>query len=99
MVGAVIAGALLARTAWRRLARGVLVAGVAALLICGLSPLGDVLIRPLEQRFPRAELAPGGAPIAGIIVLGGAEDSRAMDTPQLAALNEAAERYTEAVAL
>ena len=32
-------------------------------------------------------------------MLGGAEDNRAMDAPQLAALNEAAERYTEAVAL
>jgi uncharacterized SAM-binding protein YcdF (DUF218 family) len=98
IMGALIAGALLARTAWRRLARGLLWGGIVALLVCGLSPLGDVLIRPLEQRFPRADLE-RGAPIAGIIVLGGAEDSRAEGSPQIAALNEAAERYTEAVVL
>ena len=97
--GAVIAGTMLACTAWRRLARGLLWGAIAAFLMCGLSPLGDVLIRPLEQRFPRVELERPGAPITGIIVLGGAEDSRAADTPQLAALNEAAERYTEAVVL
>ena len=99
MLAMVIAGATLAFTTWRRLARGFLWGAVAALLICGLSPLGDVLIRPLEQRFPRVEVDPPGAPITGIIVLGGAEDNHAMDTPQLAGLNEAAERYTEAVIL
>lgn len=99
MLAMVIAGATLAFTTWRRLARGLLWGAVAALLICGLSPLGDVLIRPLEQRFPRVELDRPGAPVTGIIVLGGAEDNHAMDTPQLAGLNEAAERYTEAVVL
>jgi uncharacterized SAM-binding protein YcdF (DUF218 family) len=98
MVGAVIIGTALHGTAWRRLARGLLWGAIAALLVCGLSPLGDALIGPLEQRFPRADLERGGA-IAGIIVLGGAEDSRAEGAQQLAALNEAAERYTEAVVL
>jgi uncharacterized SAM-binding protein YcdF (DUF218 family) len=98
MVGSVIAGALLLATAWRRLAHLLLWVGIVALLVCGISPIGDVLIRPLEQRFPRADLS-SGVPIAGIIVLGGAEDSRAMDPRELAALNEAAERYTEAVVL
>lgn len=97
MFGAVIAGLILLRTKWLRLARGLMWAGVLTLLVAGLTPLSDVLIQPLERRFPRAEI--DGAPIAGIIVLGGAEDSRAADTPQLAPLNEAGERYTEAVAL
>jgi uncharacterized SAM-binding protein YcdF (DUF218 family) len=99
MLGMVIAGATLAFTPWRRLARCLLWGAIAALLICGLSPLGDALIRPLEQRFPRGDLDRPSASITGIIVLGGAEDNRAMDTPQLAALNEAAERYTETVVL
>ena len=72
---------------------------IAALLICGLSPLGDLLIQPLERRFPRADLERPGPPVTGILVLGGAEDNRALGWPQLASLNEAAERYTEAVAL
>jgi uncharacterized SAM-binding protein YcdF (DUF218 family) len=97
MLGCVIAGAALLRTKWWRLARGLLWGGIAALLIGGLSPLGDLLIRPLEDRFARTEIDGGG--ITGIIVLGGAEDPRAVDTPQLASLNEAGERYTEAVAL
>jgi uncharacterized SAM-binding protein YcdF (DUF218 family) len=99
MVGAVVAGTVLSRTGWHGLSRGLLWGAIAALVICGLSPLGDVLIRPLEYRFPRAEFEGGPVPITGIIVLGGAEDSRAVDSPQLAALNEAAERYTEAVVL
>jgi uncharacterized SAM-binding protein YcdF (DUF218 family) len=98
MLGAVIAGAILIATAWKRLGRRLLWGAIAALLICGLSPLGDLLIRPLEQRFAHADLERGG-PIAGIIVLGGAEDSRAEGAPQVAGLNEAAERYTEAVIL
>lgn len=99
MVGAVIVGAAIAGTAWCRLARGLLWGGGIALVICGLSPLGDALIRPLEDRFPRADLDRVERAITGIIVLGGAEDHRAIDSPQLAALNEAAERYTEAVVL
>jgi uncharacterized SAM-binding protein YcdF (DUF218 family) len=103
LFGVVVAGALLAPTRWYRLGRRLAWGGAVALLVCGLTPLGDVLIRPLETRFPRADIAPpaGGSarPIAGIIVLGGGEDGHAADSPQLAALNEAAERYTEAVAL
>lgn len=99
MVGAVIAGAALIGTAWRRLARWLLWGAAVALVIGGLSPLGDLLIRPLENRFERVDLERGGDRIAGIIVLGGSEDNRAIGAPELAALNEAAERYTEAVAL
>src|SRR5262249_1381461 len=99
MVGALTLGAVLAFTTWRRLARVFLCAATFPLLVGGLSPLGGVMIRPLEQPFFRPDLDRPGAPVTGIIVLGGAEDSRAMDSPQLAALNEAAERYTEAVAL
>lgn len=99
MVGAVIGGAMLVRTAWRRLARALLWGGILALLICGLSSLGDILIHPLESRFARGDLDRAGQPITGIIVLGGAEDGRSIDAPELASLNEAAERYTEGVAL
>ena len=99
MVVAVLAGTVLAATRWRRLGRGLLWGAAIAFLICGLSPLGDVLIQPLEDRFPRAEIDRLGPSITGIIVLGGGEDQRAAGSPQLAALNEAAERYTEAVVL
>src|SRR5262245_11006975 len=92
---ALVAGVVLAR---RKAGRRLLIGGLAALLICGLSPLSEALIAPLENRFARADPARGG-PITGIVVLGGAEDSRAHPPHELAGLNEAAERMTEAAAL
>jgi uncharacterized SAM-binding protein YcdF (DUF218 family) len=96
IVVAIVVGALLGGTQWRRSGRALLLAGVAGLLIVGLSPLSDLLIWPLEERFPRPELGQA-ARVDGIIILGGAEDSRANPRRELAGLNEAAERYTEAV--
>ena len=67
-------------------------------MIAGLSPLGNALILPLEERFPRANLdAP--PPPTGIIVLGGAEDRIVGYARGVPALNEAAEREIEAVML
>jgi uncharacterized SAM-binding protein YcdF (DUF218 family) len=91
-------GVVLAGTAWRRLGRGLLIGGFAALFVCGLSPLSDWLIVPLENRFARPDLDRGG-PITGIIILGGTGDARPNPPRELAGLNEAAERMTEAVAL
>jgi uncharacterized SAM-binding protein YcdF (DUF218 family) len=100
MVGAVVAGAvLLLATTWRKLARALLWCGSLGLLIGGLSPLSDALIRPLEYRFEPPDLERARPPIAGIIVLGGGADRQVTGSPQVAALNEAAERYTEAIVL
>ena len=71
--------------------------GAAALLIGGLTPLGDLLYLPLEGRFARADLAAGN--IAGIIVLGGAEDSRSEGNRELMSLDDAGERMTEGAVL
>ena len=92
-------GILLLGTTWQKLGRRLLIGGLLALVVGGLSPLGDLLIRPLENRFPRADAGAGAPPVTGIIVLGGAEDSRASPQRELAALNESAERFTEAAAL
>ncbi len=78
-----------------RLARGgrrLTVTAVLLLAVAGLSPLGNALMLPLEQRFP-PWTAGAGEP-AGIVVLGGAISpalSVARGTP---ALNESAERMT-----
>lgn len=66
-------GLLLALTRWRRSAPGFLATGTVLLLVLGYSPLGNVLLLPLSERFP-AWRAEGGAP-DGIVVLGGAIDS------------------------
>jgi uncharacterized SAM-binding protein YcdF (DUF218 family) len=98
IAAALVIGLILTRTAWRRLGRRLLAWGVVAFLAVGLLPLGEWLFVPLESRFPRTDIGKGAAP-AGIIVLGGAEDSRVDPPRELAGLNESAERYTEAVAL
>ena len=85
-----VLGVALMFTRFRRAGRMLATLGVVLLLLAGLSPLGNLLIYPLEQRFPPWDAA-RGAP-AGIVVLGGAispDVSAAHGTP---ALTEAAER-------
>ena len=86
------------------LARNRLAAARAAFtcaLLIGLaaaSPLPNILALPLEQRFPRADVA-SGPPVTGIVVLGGAEDAPIALHRHAHALNDSAERITEALAL
>lgn len=80
-----------------RLGRRLVALSAVLFVLCGLSPLPNLVIAPLEQRFPRWD-ASRGAP-DGIIVLGGALDSAAFAANGDFALNEAGERMTEAVAL
>ena len=51
-------------------------------------------MQPLEGRFPRPGPDFDGASIAGIIVIGGAEDRAGLGPRRARRLNEAAERYT-----
>ncbi len=83
---------------WGRIEAGLrwLVGSMAALAIIGLTAVSDLITYPLEARFSRVDLGP--APIDGIIVLGGAEDT-SVGVRELMSLNEAGERLTEAVAL
>ncbi len=91
-----LVGVALMWTRWRRAGRALAALSVAALAIVGFTPFSALLVRPLEDRFPRPDLAT--AP-TGIIVLGGAVDEGVTRRRGLPALNEAAERMTEAVAL
>lgn len=65
------------------------------LLIC-LVPVGQLLMRPLEMRFPAA---PGISAPAGIIILGGGEDARMSAASGLPELNAAGERLVLGLAL
>ncbi len=84
----------IALAAFRRARAGgkLIVASIVLLAIFGLSPLGNAIILPLEQRFPPWDAA-RGAP-AGIIVLGGAFETVVAATRADIPLNEAAERMT-----
>jgi uncharacterized SAM-binding protein YcdF (DUF218 family) len=93
----VLLGLALGFTPAARLGRGLAVAGAVLLAVAAFSPLGYWLIVPLEQRFPpRAASAP--AP-DGVIVLGGAADSRVGAARDAIELVEAGDRVLALVAL
>jgi uncharacterized SAM-binding protein YcdF (DUF218 family) len=87
-----VLGILLLFTRFTRLASWLIVTSVVLLAIAGLSPLGNALILPLEDRFPPWDPS-HGAP-AGIVVLGGAISPGVSDARHSVALDEAAERIT-----
>lgn len=92
-----IVGLLLLCTPWRRLASWLVVTSLAFLAIAGWSPLGNVLLLPLEQRF--APCQPSRRAPDGIVVLGGAIAPAVSQARGAVALNEAAERLTVTAAL
>jgi uncharacterized SAM-binding protein YcdF (DUF218 family) len=92
-----IGGVLLLGTRVARAGRRLVVASLVLLAFGGLSPLGNMLILPLEQRFPAWD-ASTGAP-DGIVVLGGAVTPDIAAARNEPALNEAAERMTATVEL
>ncbi|KAA0970510.1 YdcF family protein [Aureimonas fodinaquatilis] len=80
----------------QRLAATFLGGGLALLAVLSLTPLGLLMMSPLENRFPQPELPDN---IAGIIVLGGALDTRVASTRSEPELNDAADRITAGVTL
>jgi uncharacterized SAM-binding protein YcdF (DUF218 family) len=83
-----VLGAFLLPTRLARTGRWLVVVSLIGLVTLGLSPVGNILIIPLETRFPPWDAA-RGAP-DGIIVLGGVIESSGRDNQIM--LNEGAER-------
>ena len=92
-----IVGVLLLFTQYRRLASWLVVTSIVLTAVAGWSPLGNILILPLEQRFPHWDSSRG--PPDGIVVLGGAITPEVSAARGAVALNEAAERITAAAEL
>ena len=92
-----IVGALLLLTRYRRAGRRLVVASLLLTAIAGLSPLGNMLMLPLEQRFPPWDDKHGDPD--GIVVLGGAIGPELSITRHEISLNESAERVTIIAAL
>ena len=90
---------LLTRGRAPRLSRLLAWGGLLLLVGGGLSPLGNVLILPLEQRFAAVPAPQPGARVDGIILLGGFEDAHVSAGRGGLGLNEAAERVTEGLRL
>jgi uncharacterized SAM-binding protein YcdF (DUF218 family) len=89
-------GVLLLPSRFARTALGLVIASVLLIAICGFSPLGNVLMLPLENRFPAWDRprVPDG-----MVVLGGSLDNEVSAARGAVALNESAERLTKAVEL
>jgi uncharacterized SAM-binding protein YcdF (DUF218 family) len=74
----------------RTLGLSLVILGSLGVLVAGLTPVPDLVLAPLEARFP--EFRDDGRPVAGIIVLGGAiEPGKSLARDQLL-LNDAGER-------
>jgi uncharacterized SAM-binding protein YcdF (DUF218 family) len=97
LIALALAGALLSLTRFALTGRRIMVAAIVLLALAAFSPLGNILLYPLENRFP-AWSAAQGAP-DGIVVLGGPIDpdlSAAHDVP---VIRTAPDRIVAAAAL
>ncbi|MDU8913510.1 YdcF family protein [Aestuariicoccus sp. MJ-SS9] len=77
-------------------ANKMLASALFLVLLIGLVPVGQLLMRPLETRFPAS---PDISSAAGIIVLGGGEDARMSAASGLPEFNAAGERLILGLAL
>jgi len=90
-------GLVLLLTRFRRLASWLIVSSLVLIALFGYSPLGNILILPLEQRFP--PWTPSHGAPDGIVVLGGAISPDISVARGDVALEDAAERITAAAEL
>ena len=90
-------GLVLLFTRFRRLASWLIVTSLVLIALVGYSPLGRILLLPLEERFPPWDSS-RGAP-DGIVVLGGAISPDISQARGVVALNASAERLTVTVEL
>lgn len=97
LVGLLVLGALLLFTRWKRTGRFFIALTALLALIIAYAQPGVWLMTPLEERFAAPKEMP--AKVAGIIVLGGAIDTRMSNRFGDVALNGRAERITAFVTL
>jgi uncharacterized SAM-binding protein YcdF (DUF218 family) len=90
-------GLVLLCTRFRRLGSWLIVTSLMLIAFVGFSPLGRILILPLEQRFPPWDASRG--PPDGIVVLGGAISPDISMARGVVSLNDGAERITVAAEL
>ena len=92
-----LAGIVLALLTGRRhIALGISSLTLSLLVALSIMPVGDLLLQPIERRYPAN---PSLDAVSGIIVLGGGENARSSAYWDQAQLNEGGERFTAALAL
>jgi uncharacterized SAM-binding protein YcdF (DUF218 family) len=92
-----LAGLVLLCTRLRRVASWLIVTSLVLIALLGYSPVGRMLLVPLEERFPHWDASHG--PPTGIVILGGAIAPEVSVDRGVVALNGAAERITVAAEL
>jgi uncharacterized SAM-binding protein YcdF (DUF218 family) len=97
LIGIGLLGAILLVTRFASLGRKLVIASVLLLVICGLSPLGNLLLYPLESRFPPWD-ASRGAP-DGIIILGASIEADLSAAHGAAVVRSAPDRIIATAAL
>src|SRR6516162_1565745 len=97
IVVAGLVGLVLLMTRWKRTASSLALGSLILLAVLGLSPIGNDLIIPLEDRFPPWDPS-RGAP-DGIIVLGGAIQTDASEVHGETVFNASAGRMISAAEL
>lgn len=98
LVGLVAFGALLQATRLARWGRGCVILGAIGVVLAGLSPLGILLARPLENRFPlQSQDMP--APTGIVVLSGSIEQMTTAARGGQVQVVAAASRITEAVVL
>lgn len=97
LIGIGLAGIALLATRFARVGRQLLVISVVLLAICGFSPLGNLLLYPLENRFPVWNDSQGAPD--GIIVLGGAVDADLSAVHGTSVIGSAADRIVATAGL
>ena len=95
---ALAAGLWLGRSQRKTLARRLLLTGFTALALFGVTPFPNLLLIPLEGRFPALDLSSIPTPSV-IIMLGGAVDQVSGEAHGQLALTEGGERFTETLRL
>jgi uncharacterized SAM-binding protein YcdF (DUF218 family) len=97
LIGLGLLGAILLLTRFERLGRRLMVTALVLLAICAFSPLSNLVLYPLEQRFPKWDSSRGDPD--GIIVLGGSLDADLAAAHGLPVICCAADRITGAATL
>src|SRR4051812_24003562 len=97
LIGLSLGGLVLLFTRFASHGRRLLTASLVLLAICAWSPLGSLLLVPLEQRFPPWDATRG--PPDGIVVLGGAIDPDLSAARGVPAFRAGLDRLLAAVAL
>ncbi len=92
-----VVGALLSLTRFALIGRRLMIAAIALLAIAAFSPLGNLLLYPLESRFPQWSMAQGAPD--GIVVLGGPIDPDLSVAHDVPVIRTAPDRIVAAAAL